>query len=1348
MKNTIIFLCLPLITFLFNSCNEYRKETELISSNGGINQISLQPTSTEITSLKCSHDNKIWIGTKNGINIYDGYSYTQYIHNKQNALSILQNQINTLFEDHANNMWIGTNSGLCQYSPEKKITLEKNSMLANKSINQITETLDNRIFVFADDKDVFTYKENEHWEKSKLSENPTDEKAFLVLIPDNEGGIWKCMSKKCTHYNKNLEETKSINFDTPFATVKATRSDKHLWLLHPDAIRCLDLSTGEILYTYTMQTAISTTFVFYEKPYLYINGSKGLFRFHETDHNLENIEIIKGIKEFGAEFLNCIESNKKGIHYYGYEYNGLLELNNSNRNRLNSNELFSNLFSRNVTAAAYNNEDEILVGSKTKLFQYNLKTGKVISILNDNIFSDALPWHSSIMKIVPGKDKQHYWLTTDVRIVYLNTTNDHFEKELSKIHLHRIGDIVSLGDSCLMTSSGDSLYIIHKNGSLTPIPMQNNMYSENSKITRTDETHAIVCTQGLLLYLVDLENKIVQPLEVSNQNSYSNLIPSCIALKDQHLWIGTNGQGAYDYDMVRKEIKPIELGEFLNIRSILPVKSGDIYFATKDNLISYQPETNDITKISTNISSLHNFSNFHNDGLIEIDDKIFICSNNGGFFLEEKYDNSLYSPNLGIKQIKIEYNVGSQEIVADVSQDTYVFPFNKNNLRIYFGGLKAPSDIMPIYEYHLKGNNDNWKRLMQNESWSASFSNLLPGTYQLQMRIRPSEKSRKVLSEKKVTIIIKPHPLLSTTAISLYLLLLTAAIWLLFRIRYQTKEGKLKLGIALNEEKRQRETNEMNISFFANIAHEFRNPLTLIAGPVSSLYEDKTLAPSAIKKLNVVSKSVNRMLKLIDQMLDFNKLESDVLKLQVAEYDVNFEIKKWIDLFEASASYSEVKVQRVLLDHPCNMWIDHDKVDKILNNLFTNALKHTPREGIIRIGLDIQNATQVKKDFNLEAEQLMDETYLQIYLYNNGNSIELDKIDRIFNRYYQNIDQASQKRIYGWGTGIGLYYVKQLIHIHHGFIRVYNEPQGGVTFSFVIPMSASAYSTEEHVKDSSSHIMQMNYYPTSIQKYHKTGNDLNQKINAMTKRPVMLIIDDDYQIADFIKSLFEDTYQTICRYSAEDALANLEEVNPSIILCDVIMLHMTGYEFCTKLKKDPMFCHIPVVLITGKSSMQEQIQGLQLGAVAYVPKPFHPDYLKAIVESLHTNFTNLQKSLSDSVDISHVKEGLSPSDKEFMDQLYNFMEDHISDEDIDMPTICRHLLVGKSKFSYKVKALTGETPVAFFKKYKLNRAAKLLESGKYNVSEVAAMTGFNTLSYFSVCFKKQFGINPSDIIRS
>ena len=415
---------------------------------------------------------------------------------------------------------------------------------------------------------------------------------------------------------------------------------------------------------------------------------------------------------------------------------------------------------------------------------------------------------------------------------------------------------------------------------------------------------------------------------------------------------------------------------------------------------------------------------------------------------------------------------------------------------------------------------------------------------------------------------------------------------------------------------------------------------------------------------------------------------------------------------------------------------------------------------------------------------MLDEERLKVSVFNSGQPVAEDKIQDVFKRYYQLAD-SQDSDLYGWGTGIGLYYVKRLVELHHGSVRVKNikvvsetsaeaSLRNGVEFSFALPADKSIYNKVE-IADRGKRVMQIPLEVTSEEERAlevkreegrtsevkseegRVKNSLAENGKSAVKTspsgknlPRILIVDDDVDVAQYLHSIFASAYEVVNRYSAEEALADLEEVQPDLILSDVIMGQMSGFEFCKFLKSNLSFSHIPVILITAMSTMSEQIDGLQLGAVAYVTKPFDPVYLKALVKSQLHNMQMLRQRLSESTETgslsAKVADTLSLQDRKFMDELYGWMEKRSAEQDLNVATVCRDMLISPAKFNYKIKELTGETPGIFFRKYKLNKAAAWLHEGKYSISEIAVLTGFSTAPHFSVAFKKQFGVSPSEYL--
>lgn len=545
----------------------------------------------------------------------------------------------------------------------------------------------------------------------------------------------------------------------------------------------------------------------------------------------------------------------------------------------------------------------------------------------------------------------------------------------------------------------------------------------------------------------------------------------------------------------------------------------------------------------------------------------------------------------------------------------------------------------------------------------------------------------------------------------------------------------MELEVANKEKELERRTNRMNMDFFANISHEFRNPLTVISGPLVSLYQDPALSEESRRRVHAVIDSSNTMLRLIDQTLDFNQLEMDELRLRVSEHDIAWELSRLADTFEESFRLRNVTLEREGLKEPLVVPLDADKLEKITYNLFTNAMKHVKDGGVVRLALDTmgeEDARDLFPDRNLPGGN-----YCRVSLTNDGNPIAPDKMDTVFKRYYQ-VAGSYETHDWGWGRGIGLYYVSRMVELHHGAIRVDNTDEG-VCFSFVLPASLSAYSAAEKTENEVRRIQQIAVTPAPV--FPGTGPSADGEEN----KPRMLVVDDDVQVARYLRLIFEADFAVSNRYSAESAFRDLEEIAPDIIISDVVMDHMSGYEFCRKVKSSEDHAHIPFILLTAKSEVEDSVSGLQCGANAYVTKPFREEYLKALVQSQMASVQAVRSYLNQHTEAPEGGESaLSPRDRQLMQDLYALMENHLKDADLNIDAICEALRVSRSKFGYKLKALTGSTPGAFFRQYKMNKAAELLREGKYTVSEVADLTGFSAVSNFSAAFKKQFGVSPSD----
>lgn len=495
----------------------------------------------------------------------------------------------------------------------------------------------------------------------------------------------------------------------------------------------------------------------------------------------------------------------------------------------------------------------------------------------------------------------------------------------------------------------------------------------------------------------------------------------------------------------------------------------------------------------------------------------------------------------------------------------------------------------------------------------------------------------------------------------------------------------------------------------------------MIAGPVDELVRSDRLGREDTERLSIVQHSVKRMLSLVNQLMDINKLENDTLDLRVCKSDLVPVLERSLEIFRMNAESLGLALEVQGMDCPVLTWIDEDKVQKIVSNLLSNAVKFTPRGGTVTLGVEEVQSAKGR--------------CVQVSVTDTGPGIPAEERERIFDRYYQ-LDGHKKGKI-NYGTGIGLFYARSLADIHHGTLRVSpREGRPGSVFTLTLPMEEAAYSESERVL---SERPVNGDYPMETLPAVLNVAPVSESNDA---RPVLLAVDDDPEVVRYLISLFSDSYRVLSAFGTDEALALVTEQGVDLVLSDVVMPDKSGFDLCRELKSNIQLSHIPVILVTAMGTVQNQVRGLDEGADAYVTKPFDPAYLKALVRSQLENRRRMQKLMSAATESSEV-ETLTSRDRAFLDQLYALMEKELSDEDLDMSRMTEMMKMSRTKFYYKMKGLTGKTPSEFFMQYKLNRAAQFLKEGALNVSEISIRTGFKSLSHFSKAFKKQFGVSPS-----
>ena len=700
----------------------------------------------------------------------------------------------------------------------------------------------------------------------------------------------------------------------------------------------------------------------------------------------------------------------------------------------------------------------------------------------------------------------------------------------------------------------------------------------------------------------------------------------------------------------------------------------------------------------------------------------------------EHLQKSNYAPPIVFTGFKIQGT--SQDLDINDLEELRLKP-SERNVTFQFAALDyvAPESIS--YAYRLKGLEEKWNEV--DNSRSASYINLPPGEYELQIR---STNSDGVWMEKARILPITVLPTFWETYWSwiLYVVLFVLStativyiILYIYRLRHQINIEQQLANIKLR--------------FFTDISHELRTPLTLIASPVSEILEHETLTTNARKHLTLVHKNTERMLHLVNQILDFRKIENKKMKVLLEKTDVLSLLQKVMDNFRLIAEEKNINYQLETNQEAIETWIDQDKFEKIIFNLLSNAFKYTPANKSITVIA------------NVESSRLI------VSIKDEGIGIDLQKQQTLFQRF----ETLVKFNILQPSSGIGLSLVKELIELHCGNIEVKSQPGVGSEFTVILPMNQKVYegreNTEFILNDGNSVPAEKKNEISPMVEIasmaditpSETAKEPNQISNE--EDPVsILIVEDNVELRNFLSDILSESYRVLTATNGQEGLDQAREYIPDLIISDIMMPAMDGLDMVKNIKENREICHIPIILLSAKSSLDDRISGLEQGIDDYITKPFSATYLKIRIKSLLHQRKELQeiywKAWSEKLNNTQettLEEKLTPSqpqiisyDEQFMQQVMQVMEEQMENSELTVDEFAQLLNLGRSVFYQKLKSIIGLSPVDFIREIRIKRAVQLIDSGEYNFSQVAYMTGFNDPKYFGKCFKRQMGMTPSE----
>ena len=625
------------------------------------------------------------------------------------------------------------------------------------------------------------------------------------------------------------------------------------------------------------------------------------------------------------------------------------------------------------------------------------------------------------------------------------------------------------------------------------------------------------------------------------------------------------------------------------------------------------------------------------------------------------------------------------------------------------------SDITPVlYEYRMHGQDQLWTRFTPNTP--VVYTNLSPGKYRFEIR-STDNISKPDFTYTSLDIKVAPAWYASIPAITLYILICAGICFYILNATY----SKLLLSQQLKDKEKD---NKDRIRFFINLSHELRTPLTLINAQLELMLRNPQNS-HLDKDLRNAWSNTQKMQEIVSNLLDFEKQNQGYSNLTVSDYDLCEFLLENKESFAQYANYRNISLSLKLPATKVPVVMDATQMQKVIYNLLLNAFKFTPDGGSIEM-----NLKTIRK-----GKGIYDAT---VSISDTGCGIAEKALDKIFNPFYQERKNKGNIRN-TQGTGIGLALCKGIIDLHHGKISAENNPDGGATFTISIPMGNSWYVDDERIFRADSTMTVERYSVPINDNVRQTKDALNEE------RYKMLIIEDDFQMRGLLVSIFEDKYEVTEASDGAEGIEKAQAVQPDIIISDVQMPVMDGLSLCSKLRQDFSTCHIPIILLTAHTSVSNNLEGINVGADEFIPKPFSVELLEAKCHNLLENRRLLRKKFSQTIDST---ESIAKTDKDadFLNSLIEVIQEHILEPEISVPFLCEEMHMSKSLLTRKVKGITGYSPREFIENIRMKHAVRLLCDGGHNISDVSYELGFSSPKYFTIRFKKIFGMSPSQYI--
>lgn len=1294
----------------------------------------------------------IWIATESGLSRFDGKNFTVYT--KMNS-DIISNELNTLlYDEQENKLWIGSQrEGISIYdctshlftslsTADELITddvthlshahdggiwithyhvgvehYDKQSKQLTRFIDKDIEGMKSQNWCSFDDGEGYLYVGHaydgisiidiEKKTARNIRHNPNNPKSLpgntvRVIYKDHQDNIWVGTNNGLALFNPKKEEFITFRHDPDNLN---SLGSNNIWDI-------LEMDDGT-LWVSTDMAGISI---------LELNSITLL---DPRDVTFKNMDVTNTHQELSSSSVRALFQDSFNNIWIGHYSRGIDFIGNKPtvfQTFLSASDKYIDSGEKQLWDICTDQKGQIWVGSENEIII--LRDYKVYKTINIKDYLPEVCPNVYINKIKRASNGI-IWIGTTTGEIFLVDENNYAITRIPFVE-NRIHYFYEDLNQKMWICTENELYS-YMNGHISDEQQLNDQLADRTiySILRDKEGKLWVGTFGKGIYVFDQNNKLLHNF-VKENGFCSNAINHLYLDLDGGVWVATrNGLVYFENSIYPDKYEVLNEKQGLEnsyVRAIQQDKQGNTWISTNVGISLWTGEVfhNYNHQDGTPIGDFTNgAADLKDDGILLFGSLNGICYFNPEELTNEKrivVPVQIVECTSLSKQIE-NYN---KEILVPTSKNKIKLAHNKNSFQISFSSPDYSQNQQVEYAYMMENLDNNWYNTQEENQ--ISFRNLPPGEYTFKVKCRLKNQEWDETNIASLFFLVQPPLWLTWYAKLLYGIIIVIITYIMLRSYKRKVDLKATLELERQNSQNEQKLNDERLRFYTNITHELRTPLTLILGPLEDLAHDSNLPSAYNKKIKVIHASAIRLLKLVNQILEFRKTETENRQLAVSKGNLASLVA------EIGLRYKELNRNTYTVIHTdidnkeTILYFDADIISTILNNLLSNAMKYT-EAGEIRLSLHQleENGTR----------------YTDISVSDTGHGISQEDKCHIFERYYQ-----VKGKFQASGTGIGLSLAKSLAELHEASLTVDSEIGKGSTFSL--------------------RLLTDNRYPSAIHTEGKETSDiLNEEEDIRqdeinNSKPMIIVVEDDADIRDYIASSLESHYRVLSAANGKEGLDLALKHIPHIIISDIMMPEMDGIELCERVKEDIRTSHISVILLTAKDSLQDQEKGYDSGADSYLTKPFSARLLHSRIENLLESKRKLAEQISS---FGKVSDNLNSNlltgqirmnklDQEFLNKLTEIVESNLETEDLDINFIKERMNMSYSTFYRKVKGLTSLTPNEFIRKIRLKNSLQLLLSGSYQVSEVAYMSGFNDVVYFRKCFKEEYGMAPSEYIKS